>query len=195
MSSPTHLAILGSPFDPPHLGHLWMAQQTLQYTSATQIWLTPTCQHPFSKNLSPSPHRLRLATLMASLHPAFHLCDWELKQNTPSYTVNTLEYLAKTHPTSTISLLIGSDNLRYFHKWHRYRDILDQFTVFVFPRPGYPFKLTHPHLTPVTHPQLITTNISSTIIKRLTACHQTITPYLPASITQYIYQQHLYGQT
>ncbi|MFN3394996.1 MAG: nicotinate-nicotinamide nucleotide adenylyltransferase, partial [Candidatus Thermochlorobacter sp.] len=64
----------------------------------------------------------------------FVASDWELKQNDPSYTLETLQYLATQYPNAKLLLAIGEDNYRIFSKWKSPDKILDIAELVVFSR-------------------------------------------------------------
>lgn len=59
-----NVAILGGAFNPPHLGHLLIAEQTLKFTDIDQVWLTPCYKHTFLKNLAPVKHRIAMTKML-----------------------------------------------------------------------------------------------------------------------------------
>lgn len=52
------------------------------------------------------------------------LCDYELKKNSPSYTVETLDFLRHQYPKEELVFCLGGDSLRALTGWHRWQDIL-----------------------------------------------------------------------
>jgi len=145
-SSPrVDVLLFGGAFDPPHLGHTTVVREILEQRRADQVIIMPVGQHPFDKALSPAPVRLGMVEL------AFHdlleqfperltISTYELKQQHPSYTVETLRWLVEQYPVpeSRFGLLIGSDNLSQFSTWRESELILELATVLIYPREMYP---------------------------------------------------------
>lgn len=52
----------------------------------------------------------------------------------PSYTIHTLTYLQEKHPEYNFSLIMGEDNIRTFHKWKNYREIIENHKLYIYPR-------------------------------------------------------------
>ena len=79
-------------------------------------------------------HRLALVNVAIEDNFKLRTSDIEFKLEKPSYTVTTLAYLKEQYPTHEFSLIMGGDNLRTFHKWYNYQEILDNHKVYVYPR-------------------------------------------------------------
>ena len=77
---------------------------------------------------------LRIATSQTS---GIEVCDIELSMPRPNYTIDTLRLLRKRYPRNSFQLIIGSANWRIFTHWRDYQEIIDDFGVIVYPRPGY----------------------------------------------------------
>nr|MBP9719374.1 adenylyltransferase/cytidyltransferase family protein [Candidatus Levybacteria bacterium] len=90
------IAILGGSFDPPHVGHLLVAQQIKRLLNIDQVWLMPTYSHPFNKSLSTSAHRLAMVKLLED--DTIKASSFEIQKKGVSYTIDTLKALTKEHP-------------------------------------------------------------------------------------------------
>lgn len=134
------IAIFGGAFDPPHVGHQAIAAYLLDAGISDQVWWTPTGQHPFDKSMSAAKHRRAMIELLIEAHPNQKLCPWELEQAETSYTIDTITYLKTEYPEHQFQLVIGSDNVVVFEKWHSYQEILEEVPVLVYPREGFPFQ-------------------------------------------------------
>jgi nicotinate-nucleotide adenylyltransferase len=110
----------------------------------------------------------------------------------PSYTENTLKNLRATYPEYSFTLIIGGDNLKSFHKWKNYEQILDQHEVFVYARVGIiekPLLANHPKIKMLEVPLL---NISSTYIRETLQAGKSIRYMVPDAVRLEIEKQKYY---
>lgn len=118
------VGILGGTFDPVHFGHLITAQSLLEIRKLKKIIFIPSyiSPHKTDQEITEGNHRLRMLELavygiesLPSGGQAFEVSNIELKKESISYTVDTLEELSKQY--ENIELIIGLDNLLEFHTW------------------------------------------------------------------------------
>jgi nicotinate-nucleotide adenylyltransferase len=109
----------------------------------------------------------------------------------PSYTIDTLNFLQKQYPENQFVLLIGADNVAVFDKWKNYNEILEKYSVIVYPRKGYEIDETKfPQMKFIDAPML---NISSTEIRNKIANNQSISELLPPKVIEFIEINKLYS--
>lgn len=125
-------------FNPIHNGHLILAQQILENSDLDLIWFVVSPQNPFKERSNLLDNRARYFLVQKAIenNDGFRACDIEFSLPTPSYTINTLTYLQEKYPDKEFTIIIGEDNLKYFHKWKNYQAILDYYRIFVYPRPN-----------------------------------------------------------
>jgi nicotinate-nucleotide adenylyltransferase len=123
-------------FNPIHVGHLVIANYMAEFTELDQIWLVVTPQNPLKKKKSLLADYHRLALVKEAIDDNYKLrsSDIEFKMQKPNYTSHTLSHLIDLHPTDEFSLIMGEDNLRNLHKWFNYEQILNNHTIYVYPR-------------------------------------------------------------
>ena len=123
-------------FNPIHVGHLIIANHMANYADFDQIWLVVSPQNPLKKKatLLEDYHRLALVNIAIEGNEKLKASDIEFKLEIPSYTAITLAHLKEKHPSYSFSLLMGEDNIRTFQKWYNYQEILDNHSVYVYPR-------------------------------------------------------------
>ena len=124
-------------FNPIHVGHLIIANYMAESTDLDQIWFVVSPQNPLKdkKTLLQDYHRLAMVRVAIEDNPKLKASDIEFNLPVPSYTATTLAYLKEQYPDHQFSLLIGEDNLRTFHKWRNYEEILENHKLYVYPRP------------------------------------------------------------
>src|SRR3989304_5989896 len=106
------VAICGGSFNPPHVGHAMVAAWVRWTGRADEVWLVPAWVHAFSKEMVPFERRVAWCeALCRDLGGGVRACAVEAELPAPSFTWNTLEHLAGTHPEHRFRLLIGADTL------------------------------------------------------------------------------------
>lgn len=114
------IAILGGTFDPPHLGHLILADTVLKELNYDKVLFIPS-KIPPHKNISgevSNEDRLNMLKLSIEDDKRFLFDDYELKSEGISYSIKTLNYLYQNYNIDgKIALIIGADLIKDFHKW------------------------------------------------------------------------------
>ena len=133
------VGLLGGTFNPPHRGHLKLAELALAALGLDQVRFIPTALPPHKSvpALDPDgPARIRLLreALAGGAQP-FQVETMEVDRGGTSYTVDTLELLAEREPGNGWIFLMGSDQLAGFPSWRRVDRILELASVAVAPRP------------------------------------------------------------
>ena len=123
-------------FNPIHVGHLIIANHVAQLESIDEVWLVISPHNPHKKkgSLLPDLNRLYMVNIAIEDNNKLRASDIEFKMPQPSYTIDTLTYLKEKHPDYKFNLIMGADNLRSFHKWKNYEDILKEHKLLVYPR-------------------------------------------------------------
>jgi nicotinate-nucleotide adenylyltransferase len=130
------IGLLGGSFDPIHVGHIALARAASNALKLDKVELLPAGQ-PWQKTQlkTPAEHRLAMVEIAAKAFPGFpsfpdsatqlSVNAIEITNAKPSYTVETLEELfTAARGQKRYVLIIGSDQLRNLHTWHRYQDLL-----------------------------------------------------------------------
>ncbi|MFN4123996.1 MAG: nicotinate (nicotinamide) nucleotide adenylyltransferase [Flavobacteriales bacterium] len=127
-------------FNPVHIGHTAVAGYLAEFTELDEVWMVLSPHNPLKEKASllKDYHRMAMLQLAVEDFPRLKTCDLELKMPQPSYTINTLLHLREKFPSHSFHPIIGSDNLLSFHKWKNHEEIINQFGIIVYPRPGYP---------------------------------------------------------
>ncbi|MCH7412635.1 nicotinate-nucleotide adenylyltransferase [Belliella sp. R4-6] len=178
-------------FNPIHIGHLIIANVMQDQTDLDEVWFIISPQNPFKtqKSLLHEFDRLKMVELAIADHFHFKASDVEFHMPRPSYTIDTLTYLSEKHPLHEFKLIIGGDNLTHFHKWKNYDLILDNYGLYVYPRPGDHLKLDHPNVKYVAAPMM---DISATFIRNAIKNHKSVRYLLPDMVREYIKDKKLF---
>jgi nicotinate-nucleotide adenylyltransferase len=124
-------------FNPIHLGHLILANYMVEATDLDQIWFVISPQSPHKKKASllDEYQRLHLVELAIEGNDNFKTSNVEFSMPKPSYTADTLAVLSEKHPKHEFVLIMGSDNLKTFHKWKNFETILNYYEIYCYSRP------------------------------------------------------------
>lgn len=133
-----NIGILGGTFDPPHVGHLIVAQDAALALELDRIVFIPAARPPHKSTVVVSPPALRAAMLALAIEGdgRFSMDPLELDRAGASYTVDTLRELARREPATRWTLLIGSDQYSEFDAWHEPDEIRRLAQVAVLMRGG-----------------------------------------------------------
>lgn len=183
-----NIGILGGVFNPPHLGHLMIAQQVLDFAGIDEVWFLPNYgQHPPKPYVASVADRLAMTRLL--ILPKCRVSTIEIDKNLDGNTINLLPHLPKEHK---YSFIMGSDWLASFPLWGSWQELLKKMRFLVFPRHGFTNEPLYEGMTLVRHEQLIVTDISSTKIRNRVHLGLPIDQFVPDSISQYIKEHGLY---
>jgi nicotinate-nucleotide adenylyltransferase len=126
-------------FNPIHNGHLIIASYIVQNTPLDQVWFVISPQNPLKKSnsLLNEYHRLFLVQVSIEEEPSLKASDIEFRLPKPSYTIDTLTYLEEKYPTHQFSVIMGSDSFLNLSQWKNYKQLLTNYPIYVYERPGF----------------------------------------------------------
>ncbi len=134
------IGILGGSFDPPHKGHLRISKIVLRKLNLKKIYWIVTKKNPFKgKPFFSINQRIKKCRKITKKDKKINIkyLDDIVKS---SRTIKILKYFIKKNQKNKIYLIIGSDNLVYFHKWLDWEKILKMCKLVIFPRKGFDIK-------------------------------------------------------
>ncbi len=136
--------LFGGTFDPPHVGHLLMAQLALEQCGADEIWFLPSPLPPHKQHERHLGHgvRLRMVELLIQGYEGLKVCDIESSLPRPSYTVDTVRACIERFPNCRFRFLLGSDSLAALPTWHEANILVNLIEFIVAVRSGHPFAET-----------------------------------------------------
>ncbi|MBI1976448.1 MAG: nicotinate (nicotinamide) nucleotide adenylyltransferase [Candidatus Omnitrophica bacterium] len=188
-----NIGVLGGTFNPIHEGHLHLAREACREIPLDRLIWVPTAVSPFKsqEKLLDAEMRYEMVRLAIQGDPRWEISDLELKTDSPSYTVETLEELTKRFPPSEhkLYLIIGSDHLEHFPEWKNASRILKLAEVVAMTRPGFSLRAARGpmRLIPITG-----VNISSSKIRKELKAGNSIEKLVPAPAAEYIQRKGLY---
>jgi nicotinate-nucleotide adenylyltransferase len=128
------IGLLGGTFDPAHDGHLYISLVALKRLKLDYVWWLVSPGNPLKG--APAPFEKRLAAARAlARHPRLIVTDIEQRLGT-RFTLDTVTALQRRFPQVTFVWLMGSDNLKDFHRWRHWRQLAARIALVVVQRPG-----------------------------------------------------------
>ncbi|MBI3219704.1 MAG: nicotinate-nucleotide adenylyltransferase [Bacteroidetes bacterium] len=180
-------------FNPIHIGHLIIANVMAENSDLNKVWLVVSPQNPLkpSKGLLHEFDRYDMAKAAVADHYKIEVSDVEFHLPKPSYTIHTLAYLTEKHPEKEFKVILGQDNLESFKKWKNYEQILEQYELYVYPRPDVTNTelIRHPHVKMIEAPLL---DISATYIRQCIKANKSIRYLVPESVENLIRLKNFY---
>ncbi len=187
------LGVFGGTFDPPHHGHLIVAEYVRYRLGLDRIMFVPSwiSPHKQGRRAADGSHRLAMLRLAVSGSPEFEVSEIEVQRGGVSYTVDTLKDLA-SRTRAELSLLIGADNYLEFPTWHEPEQILSLARLVVMSRPGSPFPPDQLPPSGILRTEVPEIMIRATAIRTLAGENKSIRYLVPPSVEKYILENHLY---
>lgn len=129
------IGIFGGTFDPPHIGHLTMADTAARKFNLDRVYFVPA-NDPYMKGHKVSSAGDRLILVGAACGLDYYTSACEIIRGGPSYTVDTLRYFQKQFPDAELYLILGADSFLQITQWQEYEYIMSNAIIVVFTRPG-----------------------------------------------------------
>ncbi|MDH7476638.1 MAG: nicotinate (nicotinamide) nucleotide adenylyltransferase [Microgenomates group bacterium] len=196
------IAILGGSFNPPHFGHLLVAEQIIGFNGIEEVWLMPCFIHPLGKKLAPAKDRLKMVKMLENKNIKVSL--FEIRRRKISYTIDTLETISKKYSQHHFYWIIGSEQIKEFKKWRNYQELVKKYNFIVFPRDiikpkeiidelkKFFGKKAYTNFLPFFNQKMIVSNISSSMIRERIKKGQEIKYFVPEKVEFYIKKKKLY---
>ena len=168
------IAIMGSAFNPPTLGHVDVIEQALKH--ADQVWLVPAFRHAWGKEMAPYLDRCamsqRLSLDLGEQRVQLMAVEHLIADERPIYSIDLMAWLQQRHAASQLLLLLGPDNAKAFNKFHRASEL----------QARWPLLLVEERRP-----------IRSTLLRQRLMHGETIADLTTASVAAYLSQHPLYG--
>jgi len=129
------IGILGGSFDPPHVGHLLVAQDALDELALDRLLIVPAAQQPLKgTDQTPAVHRLAMAQACFGGIPRIEVDPIEIDRGGLSFMVDTVESLRRRSPSATLYLLVGDDVVSTLPRWGDVARLLSMVQLIVLHR-------------------------------------------------------------
>lgn len=197
------IGILGGTFDPIHMGHLLIAEESRISLGLDQVLFVPAGR-PWLKEgqpLTEARRRVRMVELAIASNPSFELRRNEVDRSGLSYTVDTLRELnAENEEGTELFFILGVDAFESFHRWKEPDQILGLCQLVVVSRPGYGeeqlgqimarYESSRDRIVLL---QVHNVDFSATEIRRRAALGLSFKYQVPEAVEKYILERGLYG--
>jgi len=189
------IGIFGGTFNPPHVGHLIVAQHVCEHLKLDRVYFVPSYISPHKRKGEEklALHRSRMVRAAIRNNPVFATSDEELTRRGNSYTVDTLVAFHAQFPGSRLFLIIGADNYPEFHTWRNPLQILQLATLVVMNRADTKISVlkrsSRDKVRFVAVPKI---DISSSQIRHIVRAGGSIRYLVPSEVEVYLQRHHLY---
>ncbi len=130
------IGLFGGSFNPPHEGHLHVAETVLTRARLDRVWWIVTPGNPLKDTSELAPLAERIAACKAvARNPRIEITAFEAAHRV-RYTADTLAILKRKRPDLHFVWIMGADNLASFHRWQKWRRIAEMMPMLVVDRPG-----------------------------------------------------------
>ena len=192
------LGLFGGSFNPPHIGHVLVAVDAFEALALDKLIIMPASANPL-KGENPGGasglQRLEMTRLAFSGDPRFEVSDMEIGRGGLSYTVDTLEELARENEGAELILVLGMDSLTKFSNWARPQKIEELARFAVLTRSGGPGEDAEAGLKLPGGATLVTArrvDVSSSEVRQRVADGKSIKGFVAESVEEYILAAKLY---
>ncbi|WP_077368050.1 nicotinate-nucleotide adenylyltransferase [Anaerosalibacter sp. Marseille-P3206] len=196
------IGIMGGTFDPIHLGHLILAEETRIQLNLDKVVFIPTGEPPHKKNKSVLEpiHRYEMTLLATTDNPNFQVSALEIKKEGVSYTIDTMKYLKSLYSDSIFYFITGADSLVNITSWRNADELLTLCKFVTTKRRGIPNseldnavrRINEKYGETVYLLSIPYIEISSTDIRNRVKNGESIRYYVPDSVETYIRKNNFY---
>ncbi|ACJ33193.1 Nicotinic acid mononucleotide adenylyltransferase [Anoxybacillus flavithermus WK1] len=183
------VGILGGTFDPPHYGHLLIADDVRTELQLDEIWFMPNYIPPHKdKQVTDHVHRVHMLRVAIANQPHFRVETIELERKERSYTYDTIVLLKQRYPDTMFYFIIGGDMVEYLPNWYRIDELVQLVQFVGVKRPGYSLRTPYP----IIEVDVPTFAVSSSLIRERIQSGKSVTYLLPEAVQLYIKENRLY---
>jgi len=189
------IGVFGGTFDPPHIGHLILAADACDALGLDRLIFVPAAAQPFKVNapaIASGADRLEMVRLAVGDDPRYAVEDTEIRRGGLSYTVDTLEEIARSNAGSELFLLIGQDTLAGFRGWKQPARVLELATLAVMRRARSPDTVEWRGAARVVEVSTRSVDVSSTEIRERLRARKSIKGFVPETVERSIRERGLY---
>lgn len=195
------LGVLGGTFDPPHIGHLILAETAINGLGLEQVIFVPAGEPPHKQDrpLTPAAQRFAMMERAIAGNPRFSISRVDMDRPGPHYTADMLSLLRQQNPGHNLYFLMGADSLNDLSVWRAPAWIIAQAQIAVMRRTGTVINLDTlaakvPGLRErVTFVDAPTIDISATMLRDTVRAGLSIRYQVPDAVLEYIAKYRLYA--
>ncbi len=191
MKEKQRIGILGGTFNPPHIGHLILAEEALTKLNLDKVIFIPTYVPPHKSIKENNAYvRYKMVGLACMGNPKFETSKIELERRRVSYSVETLRKLRdKYGKAAKLFFIAGSDLVDELESWKDIEEVLKLANFIIAKRPGFPVRKFRNNISIIEIPDA---KISSSMIRSRLRRSRTIRYLVPESVRLFIIKRGLY---
>ncbi|NHZ72679.1 MAG: nicotinate (nicotinamide) nucleotide adenylyltransferase [Aquificales bacterium] len=194
---------MGGTFDPPHRGHLWLAEAARDQLLLDKVLFLPVGQPPHKqgREITAVSHRLSMLQKTIEDNPAFAIDPRDIDRPPPHTTCSLLPLIQQTYAQAKLWLIIGSDSLTDLPNWVEPAQIIQQCRLAVLPRPGSEIDWLALETVVSGITQVVdmlagpTLNLSSTELREWAGRGRSLHYLVETAVLEYIHQKKLYSSS
>lgn len=197
------IGILGGTFDPPHIGHLILAEHAAESLGLSRLLFVPAADPPHKRHEYKTSVHHRLAMLERAIrdNDRFVLSRIDIDRPGPHYSLDMVDLAQRQFPDAALYFVMGGDSLRDLPRWHRPAEFIQRCRLAVMRRPGDEIQ---PEMHAAVLPELAgrvvmieapLIGISSTDIVDRLRQGASVRYMLPDAVLEYILTHNIYGKT
>jgi nicotinate-nucleotide adenylyltransferase len=196
------IGILGGTFDPPHIGHLILAEYTLEALSLDRMLFVPVGDHPHKADRTRNGVHPRVAMLRLAVqdNDKFEVSTVDIDRPGPHYSADTVAIIQSQYPTASLYFVMGADNLRSLPTWTRVVEFYQSCRLAVMRREGEHVTADmHDHVLPglsekidLIDPPLLSVWLSSTSVVERIRQGRSVRYLVPDAVLNYIREHRIY---
>jgi len=192
----TQIGIFGGSFDPPHLGHLIVAEFVRGAAELDKVIFVPAFQppHKLGNHFATTSHRVAMTRLAVRGNAMFAVSDYEIRRRGISYTVDTVKEFSRKYPHAELSLIMGLDSFHEFATWKTPEEIVLTVRLLVYPRQGFDSPSGNPFSHQAEFISAPLVEISSSMIRRRVSSGKGVHYLVPEPVEKFILRHKLYRQ-
>lgn len=198
-----NIGIMGGTFDPIHNGHIAVGRQAYREYNLDEVWFMPSGRPPHKADhaVTGAADRCEMTRLAVEGESCFRFSDFEARREGNTYTAQTLELLNKEYPDVRFFFIIGADSLYELESWYMPEKVLELAVILVAGREysgadrslhrqiAYLKEKYGGEIFPLHLKEM---NVASVHLREMAAKGQDLSPYVPASVWEYIRTRNLY---
>jgi nicotinate-nucleotide adenylyltransferase len=189
-ATPPRTGLLGGVFDPPHNGHVALAQAALEALGLDRLLVLVVIEPGHKSLVAPADARLELARLAFADDPRI---DVQLDRH--SRTVDSLDALGLDDPV----FIVGADEFADFPTWKAPERVLELARLAVATRPGVSDERVRRTRSSLPTPDRVSffeiepVPVSSTLVRERVAGGEPIDDLVPPKVVEAIARLGLYS--
>lgn len=197
------IGIMGGTFNPIHVGHLMLAENAYSFCDLDEVWFLPSAEppHKIQEKVLAYEHRSKMTELAIENIPYFKKSDFETERKEHSYTAETLRLLHERHPDTEFYFIMGADSLFQIETWYEPQNVMARSILLVAVRDHHSshemakqiLYLTEKYKARIHLMNMPEIDLSSNLIRKRVASHETIRFFVPDIVRNYIYENNLYA--